>query len=293
MMFPIILNSCQTPSNHSYQSFQALKLWSAKLKSDFLRQNPTRLQNLLDLINANWENPLRGVTDLLTDTLNNVLENVGNANLDREMMDKALKSLSWKTKAKYPLLLVLLPRLGVLETVNYDFGGGLVQSLSSNHLASAGAALYKVILKTKNVLPCWQSSLLPHLLHALCHDPNGLVRTNAKNHWLNPTLNILPMEAAHELLRRLDNSTPCRMATFLILKGLRLNGHLHAFEAGQISDLCNGLTHSDWEVRIAAFGAICHLKKKATHPPAEELQMVHQFVVDNLSMDEASFRQVR
>ena len=65
-IFDIVLNSCQHQSSHTYQSFQALKLWSLKAKQNrkltFLQNDKVRLQNLLDLINAHWENPLRGVS---------------------------------------------------------------------------------------------------------------------------------------------------------------------------------------------------------------------------------------
>lgn len=294
-----ILQSCQTPSNHSYQSFQALRLWSLKSKqsdSAFLRRQPETLRAFLAVINANWENPLRGVCDLLMDSLANVLENVKDRQLDQELLSNTLKSLSWKTKAKYPLLCVLLPRVGVLQTLEAEgepFAKGLAESLSSNHLASAGAGVYKIIIKSPQVLESWQRWLLGPLVHSLCHDESKLVRCNTRNHWLNPSLCHLPaLPASSCILKKLCSCDHCNTARFLILKGLRVNGHHQILEAEHINSLSEGLVHSSSDVRMAAFAALCHVKKKGLVPSVTELLLVHEFVRDNLSVDEASFRQV-
>lgn len=294
-----ILHSCQTPSNHSYQSFQALRLWSLKTKqsdSEFLRKQPETLRALLSIINANWENPLRGICDLLSDSLANILANVKDAQLDQELLETTLKNLSWKTKAKYPLLCVLLPRVGVLPTLEkegQDFGKGLAESLSTNHLASAGANVYKIIIKSgPQVLDAWQRWLLPSLVHSLCHDESNLVRCNTRNHWLNPSLYHLPT-ASTCILKKLCTCDHCHTARFLILKGLRLNGHHPILEAEHINSLSEGLRHSSSDVRSAAFAALCHVKKKGLVPSVTELVLLHEFVRDNLSVDQASFRQVR
>ena len=152
------------------------------------------MQLLCDVINANWENPLKGVPDLIADSLSNILDLVNSSELDKALWNQ-MSALSWKTKAKYPLMLVLLPRMGVfhvLETEK-DFAANLVESLSSSHLTSAGTAVYRLIVRTPQIYQLWKAHVMPHLIHALCLDPRALVRSNCKLHWLNPTLAALPI----------------------------------------------------------------------------------------------------
>ena len=101
-LFDDILTCCSSTTSHDFQSFQALKLWSAKAKlseSQILTpDNSDNLQRLLNLINSNWGNPLKGITDLLTETLQNVLQIVNSPQVDNELLEKTLKCLSWKTR---------------------------------------------------------------------------------------------------------------------------------------------------------------------------------------------------
>lgn len=246
------------------------------------------------MLNANWENPLRGVPDLLIETLENVLDMLQDPVLNQQLLNKTLSTLSWKTKAKYPPLLVLLPRVGIVQTLTSieDFGLGLAESLSSNHLASIGASVYRVIVKAKDVFEPWKGQLLKPLLHALCHDESTLVRSNAKNHWLNPTLTHLPREAGQVLLDQLCDCDQCCMTKFLVLRGQRVNGLLDSLDEATYELVEEGLIHSCCEVSIAAFSVICHVKKKGCAPSVRELQMVLAFLLNHLTVDDPSFRQV-
>ena len=294
----IVVKSCQIPSNHAYQSFQALKLWSLKAKQghvNIFEGKPKELRHFLDVINANWENPLRGVPDLMVDTLNNLLDLVNSKELNEELWNNTMCKLSWKTKAKYPLMLVLMPRMGIIEILNTekDFAKNLIESLSSNHLASAGTTVYRMIVKTKNIFEVWKDRIMPHFIHALCHDQRPLVRANCKNHWLNPTFASLPMEAV-DCVNTVLNTSPsdsCVMAKCLIIKCVRLKGSCE-FSSDQLSTLRMSLFHSNDDVRSAAFGAICHLKKKSTKPSEAEMSMVLDFLEHNINVDNAAFRQV-
>ena len=166
-------------------------------------------------------------------------------------------------------------------------------SLTSNHLASAGTSVYKIIVQTEGILEFWKVDLMPVLLHCLCHDKRPLVRCNARNHWLNPTLAHLPKDAAEIMIQNMCHCDQCSMANFLILKGLRTNGQLQDLSQVHRKSLELGLCHSNPEVRIAAFAVICHVKKKGTLPCSRELELTKHFIQDNLCVDEPSFRQVR
>ena len=69
--------------------------------------------------------------------------------------------------AKFEILSVGVEDL--LEN-NTNFGHGLCQSLSSNHLASPGASVYRIIVQTKNIFESWKRHLLHPFIFSLCHD---------------------------------------------------------------------------------------------------------------------------
>ena len=53
-----------------------------------------------------------------------------------------------------------------------------------------------------------------------------------------------------------------------------------------------GLQHSNSDVRMAAFSVICHVKKKGILPTVQELSLVHDYIQNSITSDEAAFRQV-
>ena len=177
---------------------------------------------------ASFQQHFSVITDLLVDVLNNVLDSLSDPDLNNKLLENTLSSLSWKMKAKYPPLMVLLPRVKIQDVfeTNHDFGHGLCQSLTSNHLASSGASVYRIIVKTKDIFQSWKKYLLKPFIDSLCHDSKNLVRNNAKNHWLNPTLKYLPKEAHESMLNFLCDCDECYKIQFLIVKGQRLNGQM-------------------------------------------------------------------
>ena len=71
-----------------------------------------------------------------------------------------------------------------------------------------------------------------------------------------------------------------------------MKGLLNELDKNHINLLRDGLEHSSTEVRLGAFAVICHLKKKGLTPSITELVLAEDFIIDNLSVDEPSFRQV-
>lgn len=73
---------------------------------------------------SNWENPIRGVSDVVEDFLKNILDfyqrsdDKGYPDLIHDMWKSNHGTVTWKSKAKYPVIGILLPRLGA-EDVKY------------------------------------------------------------------------------------------------------------------------------------------------------------------------------
>lgn len=55
--------------------------------------------------------------------------------------------------------------------------------------------------------------------------------------------------------------------------------------------LNEALVHSSPEVRISAFSVLCHQRKKGDAPCDTEMNMIRQFIDENLCVDSPSFRQ--
>ena len=118
-----------------------------------------------------------------------------------------------------------------------------------------------------------------------------LVRSNAKHHWLNPTLTHLPEEVAQNMFECLCHCVECDMIKYLILKGQRLNGQIDYLNEDQMHLIVQGLNHSNPDVCQAAFAVICHVKKKGLRPSPPELKASIDFIIDHLTVDDPSFRQ--
>lgn len=110
------------------------------------------LIRLKKVILANWENPLKGVCDLLVEAFENVLNIYGQlyegsdkSEFMKELLEENMETFPWESKAKYPTLLVLFRQLEMTKVLDQypQIPKGLIRSLKSNHLASIGTSLYR------------------------------------------------------------------------------------------------------------------------------------------------------
>ena len=78
---------------------------------------------------TNWDNPLRGIPDIVEEVLGNVLDCCKKGNVKdyedvlNNLWTSNMENVSWISKSKYPPMAVLLPRIGV-------------EKVSENHLNS-------------------------------------------------------------------------------------------------------------------------------------------------------------
>ena len=69
-------------------------------------------------------------------------------------------------------------------------------------------------------------------------------------------------------------------------------GHFSLSIDNQILHLITqGFKHPNPDVCLAAFAAVCHIKKKSSVPSSQELELCIQFIIDHLTVDDPSFRQ--
>ena len=309
-IFDIICHALSTSSGHFFQVFQVFKTWSHRLKEiGSLSKEDER--NLLTggntihsanlVIFNNWENPIRGVPDHLEDTFTNILDflekidanNFGN--YINDLFQNYVDNASWKSKGKYRMLNVLIPRKGVSKLLENElsFGRCLSLSLSSNHLVSVGVTVYKTILKDIT-LEQWKVHFLQPLVDCLLDLEDNLVQSNANIYWIPTSVKMLP-ESGNTIfstLTALNQSNENWQAKMNVLKNQRLLGHVNQLSPDQLLCVEEGLIHTKQEIRIASFSVLCLSNKRGTPPTNEEMQLISEFIIDNLTVSDASFRQV-
>ena len=71
---------------------------------------------------TNWDNPLRGIPDIVEEVLGNVLDCCKKDQDFEDVLNNLwtsnMENVSWLSKSKYPPMAVLLPRIGVEKVSN-------------------------------------------------------------------------------------------------------------------------------------------------------------------------------
>ncbi|ROT78520.1 Thyroid adenoma-associated protein-like protein [Penaeus vannamei] len=149
---------------------------------------------IFHLLNSNWENPAKGVSDVVYTCMSELLElhddrQPGQAKvLASNMLDALVTSAAWTSKSTYPPLGLAISFVGANEALQQHpvLANGLTESLKVNHLASAGTNVYKIVLSQLSV-NAWHQ----HFLHIICdglHSQERMIQQHILTLWLPPTL---------------------------------------------------------------------------------------------------------
>ena len=300
---------CAKSTRYDYHSFLLLRQWSSrcleiskqiKSESDDNYRLDIKEKSLLDVIEIcrnNFENPLKGVSELCYSSYSDTLEltslcldSEASARLEAAMLAE-VRNLSWSRKTKYVQLSALLERLGQDRILSSqpNLPASLSQCLSSPNLVHAGTELYvKLIRRLENWSDLFGSVLVESLL-----EDNAGVRLACLEQWLPATLKHVKDSHLYVLgeLRKIKTQPAMLglLTVFRICKNKGLEISQTEMNLSELMKEC--LFHSDSSVRSAAFGLVCQAKKKGSVPPAEELQLVLQFLARAGSDSSAKFRQ--
>ncbi|KAK4313494.1 hypothetical protein Pmani_015156 [Petrolisthes manimaculis] len=259
-IYPLLRKLCEGAKSYCFQAFQILHMWLKNIRKlgnrfkKLLDNNEEELHSLttstyplhpsqeaiftfmsenqnsvFHLLNSNWENPAKGVSDLvyycMTELLS--LHEDGKPNssqhLASTMLQALVSSAAWASKTTYPPLALAITHFGTNETLAQHpcLPSDLVLSLGVNHLAPAGTSVYKVFL-AHLTLTQWSDHFLTPLLAAI-QNKDRLTRQHALSLWLPPTLRQYP-SAFQEFLSGCKNTTGGWVAKMAILRVVRSNG---------------------------------------------------------------------
>lgn len=185
-----------------------------------------------------------------------------------------------------------------------DISSHLLKCLATNHLSPCGSEFYKCLIQQqRSELPAslteldlagrWAKSWQPFLLEALTSEVT-LLQTNSSTHLLPCTFKVFP-SAMHHLVASLNDHEPghlhawaCISSSYRAINGCSpwaLQGS-STFKTLQLA-----LGSADDKTRLAALGLLCCSPKTRDIPTAEEINILKEFLPQNLNCDSSPFRQ--
>ncbi|KAK8399797.1 hypothetical protein O3P69_003670 [Scylla paramamosain] len=219
------------------------------------------------LLNASWENPAKGVSELVVKCMEELLSlhedgtEGARQQLARDMLQALLLSSSsshstatsvWTSKSTYPPLALALTHLGCQEALHLypSLPTSLISSLGVNHLAPATTTVYKVFLAQLGVAS-WSQHFLTPISVVLCSQ-DRLIQQHLLSLWLPPTLKKYP--GIHwALLASCSSTTPGWLSRMALLRTARSVGALELGEEGSSAfSLSSDNTHEKSRMKTAS-----------------------------------------
>nr|XP_045582396.1 thyroid adenoma-associated protein homolog [Procambarus clarkii] len=359
----LIRSLCRGATSYTFQAFQVLHMWLSSLRklgdkmqeslAGVLEQEATglhqeyiknihpsekwifsiqssRQNTVFHLLNSNWENPAKGVSDIVYTCMTELLELhedrlPGQAKvLATDILGAVVSFAAWSSKSTYPPLALAISYVGAQETLllHPTLPAGLATSLSVNHLAPAGAAVYKIILRqlSSSIWSQYFFTIVCEALHG-----NRLTQQHMVSLWLPPTLHHYPSIYLN-LLSSCQDTTAGWVARMAILRVARSFGifglkdhstvqsqrlitfqtqkstnedlvHNNENEFNEITVLPvmlyiqSALNHINETVRGEALSLLCHTQKASQPVSLEESICIKTFFKFNMNIDSTPFRQ--
>ncbi|XP_076060588.1 tRNA (32-2'-O)-methyltransferase regulator THADA-like isoform X2 [Oratosquilla oratoria] len=201
---------------------------------DIFSLDPKGTKTVFHLLNSNWENPAKGVSDIVRDSMEELIlihEDVltGKAEeICESLLSALVESATWSSKSTYLPLHLILKYINCDKVMRKypDFPSCLAVSLSVNHLAPVGANVYKQLL-SQICVEDWEEHFMPVFLETL-HGENGMKKIHLKSLWLPVTLKKFP-NLLYKLLSHCNSGEKRVEAFASLIKVARMQGCLDLF----------------------------------------------------------------
>ncbi|XP_072158578.1 tRNA (32-2'-O)-methyltransferase regulator THADA [Bemisia tabaci] len=301
-----IVNYCKVQNFLTSISFKTLVNFLSSFSCDqfHIFFSDESLLSILNLILANWENPIPGVKEnnliLFRLFLSLKKDKLPELNLSKIVYE----DLSWKMKAKYLMIMEILnlDKDSVLNiSTHYPYLiPKLFDSMKINYLVSACTELYLFIISCID-FEQWKRTFLKQLVFVLTSEHNNeSQKWNILNHWTIKTLKKFPQSVEFLLSILLDeknsNVSSCALlAIIMCLKTLRKQGikgykEFNDFQKFETLVL-EGLHHENERIRCESFNLLCSCTKTSIEPSEREYTLVLQFIIENVNFDSSHVRQ--
>jgi len=349
-ILPVLQKFCQTSKERfsRFLSFQAIKLGyehlSANLSASSNNILPKRVKFVieqgLELIYQNWEDPFEGIVNLIRQTFQCIIEIYDRTINNIDLMDKnsqktddlkdfieqttqKLLHLDPNTKGKYPILIILVERLGALQ----------VQSMKPDLLSDLYQAMSNATLR-KQVTRLLETFLKQAQKELLVEKDQKVDETLIYNLWLPNFVKALFSERSFDGI--VSYTLPCIMELFPkcltvlitevcnfpiegVPKGYLSIKHIRALlalikqgrmlgliDSSSLEHILDGITNeniiqiTDYAIssqedviKLDALQIICNSRKLTEAPTDFELKIFASFLSLNMEDASASYRQVK
>ncbi|KAK9511691.1 hypothetical protein O3M35_000305 [Rhynocoris fuscipes] len=307
-MFPLFEKHCFECNYLTLLSFKCIALWASRVMKTLGRVPPDIVIRIFNIIMTNWESSYNGVREqnsLLFEHLLNLTDASEDTPADivpillrpsSILQQLVLTEMSWMMKAKYFMLAVILPKVGVHKILmrhSEDIVSGLLTSLSYSHLAPAGADLYKICINSIS-LDQWEQFFLQPIINVLTTSKYLLQKQNVFSYWMAHTLKKykISLQLVLDGLLECSDSQDNLLPIILCLKLGRKEGHdaMNWSTIGQSGHLARSLRHSNELIRANGFAVVCVSCKTSACPSDEEFTLVEMYLNENVNADSTPLR---
>ncbi|XP_041107653.1 thyroid adenoma-associated protein-like isoform X2 [Polyodon spathula] len=287
------------------------------------------LHALLEYVYAHWEHPLDGVRHQTKAVFRNLLRmqrtatGITHASEDPffTSLTQNLLALEWHSKGKYASLSCLVEYLGAESLLAADahIPAQLLSLMGDQSLAPYASDLLETLFESHRTqlsssprqgcswLEQWHCVWVSPLLAALCE--GQLDQTTYITDYCLPKLLKCSPESLSHMVRVLQSSEQDRIrglgssrgalgALMTCLRAARAQGVLRITQEGvwggglvPLALLKQALVHKHDQVRVDALGLICESHRSTEMLSAQEMELMHHFLPNNLNTQSPGVRQ--
>ncbi|KAK1171060.1 hypothetical protein AOXY_G8054 [Acipenser oxyrinchus oxyrinchus] len=301
---------------------------SPSLRASLSGDSPL-LRALLEYVYAHWEHPLDGVRHQTKAVFRHLLRmqraatGITHASEDPffTSLTQNLLALEWHSKGKYASLSCLVEYLGAESLLAADahIPAQLLSLMGDQSLAPYASDLLETLFESHRTqlssspgqggswLEQWHHVWVSPLLDALCE--GQLDQTTYITDYCLPKLLKCSPESLSHMVRVLQSSEQDRSrgpgssrgalgALMTCLRAARAQGVLRSTQEGvwgggliPIALLKQALVHKHDQVRVDALGLICESHRSTEMLSAQEMELMHHFLPNNLNTQSPGVRQ--
>ncbi|XP_012935226.1 thyroid adenoma-associated protein homolog [Aplysia californica] len=269
----------------------------------------------LDCVSLNWDSPVEGVSDSVTEIFRSLLSlwqrcqvsrgTQNNMDLSQHLLDHCL-CMAWHSRARYKPISLLLPYVDCSQLLqrNPQLKADLLRCMKVNSMAAIATDVYKAFLQQiisqhgNNSAQIWSTAWRSALIDGLT-SADSLQRIKTCTYWLPVTLKMIAgsesllLSELEVKLREHSSGETDQWLLFAWVTVSRVARDLlhHAVNLKDSVYLHRALLSDQEETRAEAVLLLCSTVKRAEPISELEVTLLKEFIPVNLKTDSTPFRQ--